>query len=126
MDPSMMGPPPGGDPSADKDPAVPLSALKDFTTGIIEAVKGKRTADPKDPNSVAPDPAAGNPNLPPGIQNLGGAPSDSPTPLPGMAPGAGAPPPPGAPPMGGAPKTGAAAENIARILENIRKDRGYR
>jgi hypothetical protein len=125
MDPSMMGGSPapmdpgaaGGTPD---DPAVPLSIIGDYTTKIIEATKGKRTADPKDPNSMADPAAAGGP---PGVANIGGAPSDTPMALPGMGPpmdpsGGGAPP-------GGGPMPKAAAA-IEQILTGIRRSKGYR
>jgi hypothetical protein len=91
-----------------------LSAIAGFTTAIIEATKGKRTADPKDPNSMDPaadpaDPAAAG-GLPSAIANIGGAPSESPAPMPGM------------PAAGGPPK---AARAIDEILAGIRQSRGY-
>ena len=98
--------PPAGDPS---DPAVPLSAIAGFTTAIIEATKGKRTADPTTADPAAADPAAAS-GLPSAIASLGGAPSDAPAPLPGM------------PQTGGAPK---AARALDDIIAGIKKSRGY-
>lgn len=129
MDPAMMGPPPEEappeDPAAAGDAAegdaasaqntetaqqsgdvlVPVKAMTDMVTRVIEATKGKRTADPKDPNSMAPGgagapPAGPLPGMDPAVSNIGGAPSDGGMALPGMAP-------PGAPKMG--------AERIAAL-----------
>jgi hypothetical protein len=62
------------------DTMVPLEAITSHTVQVIEATKGRRTADaapPKDPNQAAPmDPAGG----------IGGAPGAAPMPLPGMPP----------------------------------------
>jgi hypothetical protein len=88
-----------------------LSAIANFTTAIIEATKGKRTADPKDPNAggdpAAADPAAAS-GLPPSVASLGGAPSEAPMPLPGM------------PPAGDK-----AARALDEILHGIKTSRGY-
>lgn len=136
MDPSMMGPPPGGDPMApppdegapEEDAAsaqntetaqqsgdvlVPVKAMTEMVTRVIEATKGKRTADPKDPNAAgAPGaggaPAGPLPGMDPAVSNIGGAPSDGGMAMPGMAP-------PGGPPKMGAERIAALENIIARI-----------
>lgn len=112
---AAMGPPPAGPmdgqvPDASEsgvapDPAVPLSAAGNFAVKLIEATKGKRTADPKDPNSMQDPAAAGG--LPPETANIGGAPSEAPMALPGMGP---------------PPKAAAA---IRDVLDGIKKVRGW-
>ena len=79
MDPAMLGLPPEGEPPPE-DPAndagtdvnsdgkadtmVPLEGIRDFTVGIIEATKGKKTQEASDPNAgggeaeAAPNPMA--------------------------------------------------------------------
>lgn len=123
MDPSMMGPPPGPPPADNvapgaggdpKDPLVPISAMTTFATSIIEATKGKRTADPKDPAAGGVDPNAPVDPAQAAIANLGGAPADAPMPLPGMGAGAGGMP-------------GKAAEaTLSEILAKVAKARGTR
>lgn len=133
MDPAMMGMPPEGDPAAPPpeeggedmasaqntetaqqsgDVLVPVKAMTEMVTKVIEATKGKRTADPKDPNSMAPGGAGGAPAGPlpgmdPAVSNIGGAPSDGGMAMPGMAPPA--------PPKMGAERIAALEGIIARI-----------
>lgn len=92
------------------DVLVPVGAMTEMVTKVIEATKGKRTADPKDPNAPGAAGAGGAPAGPlagmdPAVANIGGAPSDGGMAMPGM----------GAPPSG-APKMG--AERIS-ALEGI-------
>ena len=120
MDPGMMeGPPPEemldeegehiNDPTIDYDGSgkpdvmVPLGPITDFATSLIEATKGKRTADatPSQPKEEAlaeapMDPAMMNP-----VAHIGGAPADDPASI--------------------MPKMGAARE----VIDEVKARRGY-
>lgn len=102
MDPSMMGPPPdAGAPALDTetnkaqddqdgdgkpDVMVPLRAITEHTVGVIEATKGRRTADAAPPKAPGAGGAGGAEGPQSPIASLGGAPGASPMSLPGLGP----------------------------------------
>lgn len=101
FDPSMLGPPPGEAPPGEEPPPeepvndperdmnedgradtmVPLNEMKDFTVGIIEATKGKKTQEAAPPGMEGAGAGGAEPQTPPGagpLASIGAAPSAEP------------------------------------------------
>lgn len=101
MDPSMGPPPDAGAPALDTetnkaqddqdgdgkpDVMVPLRAITEHTVGVIEATKGRRTADAAPPKAPGAGGAGGAEGPQSPIASLGGAPGATPMSLPGLGP----------------------------------------
>lgn len=73
-DPSAGMPPPPSDPSAGGETMVPLNAITNFATSIIEATKGKRTAEAAAAEAAADKAGGGAPGEQPALGAITGLP----------------------------------------------------